>query len=149
MRETWRRRPGFESLESMTLLSGLAGAAVPNPIHLTGSISGVYKPTLPDVHGAGSISPLGHVKVVGQLSSWPAVGPLDYVSLTLTTKTGKTFVDAQNDLSLTATHDGEVFVDTYTISGGTKAYQGETGSGTVLIRLTGSQWSGKFTAVFS
>jgi hypothetical protein len=42
MRKTLWRRPGFEELESIMVLSGLAGAAVstvaPNPIQPTGSI---------------------------------------------------------------------------------------------------------------
>jgi hypothetical protein len=138
MRKTLQRRPGFEALESMTLLSGLAGVAVstaaPHPIHLTGSIEIKLPGAHPAEKGSGSISPLGHVTESGDgmfFSGWA-----DSETLTLKAKTGKVFV-FMNGVK------GE-----YTITGGTKAYAGATGSGNVQITELNTPTL-KFTARFS
>jgi len=145
MRKTLQRRPGFEALESMTLLSGLAGAAAsigaPHPIQLTGSIKIEVKfhhPQPTDM-GAGSISPLGHVTESGGDSMSLIMG--DGESITLTTKTGKIFVTISGLTDTGNGNDGE-----YTITGGTKAYAGETGSGHVHITYPRQ---GKFTESYS
>jgi hypothetical protein len=152
MRKTLQRRPGFEVLESMTLLSGLAGAAVstpaPNPIHLTGSIGMKIKlQQHPVWDGAGSISPLGHVTGLADGSlGWAA-----NVSFILKTKTGNVFGSISPDDTFDqALHsdgkEGDPMGFDYTIIGGTKAYAGATGSGYFQFappRL------GRITATFS
>jgi hypothetical protein len=168
MRKTLQRRPGFDALESMTLLSGLTGAGVAtaahNPIHLTGSMTiGTSIQSLkmalrqhslnPAEKGSGSISPLGHVTGSGNgLSPFAlATGAPSSGSFTLTAKTGKVFVSM---IGLTPVDNGFgpipqttiIAAGKYTITGGTGAYAGETGSGTVQITVP---VRGKFTAIFS
>ena len=156
MRNTLQRRPGFEALESMTLLSGLAGAvgatAAPNPslIHLTGSIRiqvtrqaiiQQFKHHLPapPEKGSGSISPIGHV--TGSGLDLMSLALANSASLTLAAKTGKIIVAISG-----VTDAGTGFAGEYTIAGGTKAYAGATGSGNILITFP---IRGKFTAILS
>jgi hypothetical protein len=153
MRKTLQRRPGFEALESMTLLSGLAGAAVstaaPNPIHLTGSISGTHTTSTSHAYagseffglgswskvertvwkGSGSISPLGHVTAYWAL--FPNV-------LTLRGKQGGVAV------SLAGKRTATGFVGTYTLEA-----RSETGSGNFQMTWTRTAPQGRFTAIFS
>jgi hypothetical protein len=144
MRKALQRRPGFEALESMTLLSGLAGAVVftaaPNPIHLTGSIQmGLQRH--PAEKGSGTISPLGHVTASGNALALASLYLSGSESLTLTTKTGKVFVSVRGQTPAGYGAAGE-----YTITGGTKVYAGETGSGNIQMTFTGP---GKYTVIFS
>jgi hypothetical protein len=168
MRKTKQRRPGFEALESMTLLSGLMGAAAataaPNPIHLTGSMTigtsiHLLKMALmqhslnPAEKGSGSISPLGHVTGSGNgLSPFAlATSGVSSGSITLTAKTGKVFVSISG---LTPVDNGFgpspqttiIAAGQFKITGGTSAYAGETGTGTIQITVP---VRGKFTAIFS
>lgn len=144
MRAMKRRRPEFECLESMRLLSGVGGAAadavVPNPLHLAGSVHGTYhvKGIVSTSKGSGSISPLGHVTESGKSLFLAGTG-----SDTMSTKQGKLFVD------LSVRPLGSAFAGTYTIVGGTKAYAGETGSGNVLVTLVGTSTHGKYTSTYS
>jgi hypothetical protein len=91
MREHLRRRPRVESLESMTLLSGVSAAArgaiaallgpvAPTSGHKiepTGSVKGTYHVhiTNPDIgkefifFGSGQVAPLKHVKLTGHITS--------------------------------------------------------------------------------
>jgi hypothetical protein len=62
-------------------------------------------------------------------------------SLTLKAKTGKVFVSISG-----VTDAGNGNAGEYTITGGTDAYAGETGSGNVLITYARH---GKFSAIFS
>jgi hypothetical protein len=156
MRKTLQRRPGFEALESITLLSGLAGPAVtiaaPNPIHLTGSIKIQTTPKAiiselkhnspyPAEKESGSISPLGHVKGSGVGLSLISLLFADSGSLTLNAKTGKVFVSISG-----VTDAGNGYAGEYTITGGTNAYAGAIGSGNILITYP---FRGKFNAIFS
>jgi hypothetical protein len=144
MRKKRERCLEVESLESMTLLSGMAGAAykaaVPNPLHLVGSIHGtvtMMKSTgSTSVNASGNLTPIGKVTFTGKLP--PASVTATTGNLNLTTKQGK--------LSLGLTITG--LSGTYTITGGTKAYAGETGSGSFAATLISAK-SGKFSATFS
>jgi hypothetical protein len=144
MRKTLQRRPGFELLESLTLLSGLPGAAVssaaPNPIHLTGSIEivAILRPPYATAKGSGSISPLGHVT---ESANGLSLLTRTSESLTLTARTGKVFVSISG---LTPDYSGTA--GKYTITGGTKAYARETGSGNIQITVP---LHGKFSAIYS
>ena len=144
MRKALQRRPGFEALESKTLLSGLAGAAVsaaaPNPIHLSGSIR-IEITRHAAEKGSGSIGPLGHVTASGNALSLVSLFTSGSESLTLTTKTGKVFVSVRGQTPAGYGAAGE-----YTITGGTKVYAGETGSGNIQMTFTGP---GKYTVIFS
>jgi hypothetical protein len=62
-------------------------------------------------------------------------------SLALTAKTGKVFVSISG-----LTPDYKGIAGEYTITGGTKAYAGETGSGNIQIT---APRDGKFTVIFS
>jgi hypothetical protein len=150
MRKTLQRRPGFEALESITLLSGLAGAAVstaaPNPIHLSGlirieatlqSVRMAIKRNLPSSaeKGSGSISPLGHVTESGD--TW-LLGLSPSATLTLNARAGKVFVSIGAPLGSDTLQ--------YAITGGTKAYAGATGFGNFQFAVLGH---GKFAARFS
>ncbi len=115
----------------------------------------------PAEKGSGSISPLGHVTGSGlnttslapmvmsvlppgspaTTSGLNVLGPAGSGSLTLTAKIGKVFVSI-SEVTLT----GKGYAGEYTITGGTKAYAGETGSGNILITYP---INGKFTARFS
>jgi len=134
-----RRRPEVELLESMTLLSGVA-VAFPHPLVLTGSDHGTYqvKATGTTTKGSGSVSPLGHVTTSGKSISG-GVG-----TVTLTSKAGKLFLTEHLRLSGIGSFSG-----TFTIAGGTKAFAGETGSGTIHSTVSGSATHGKYTITYS
>jgi hypothetical protein len=141
-----QRRPEFETLESMTLLSGLAGVAVsaPDPkiIHLAGTLGLAIEVQHHHVvslfeKGAGSIHPLGHVTEKGDTD---LLGFSETATLTLRAKNGKLFV------SIGPSSDWGSETLEYTITGGTKAYAGATGSGSFQSSLLGN---GKFTVTFS
>jgi hypothetical protein len=147
MRKALQRRPGFEALESKTLLSGLAGAAVsaaaPNPIHLSGSIR-IEITRHAAEKGSGSIGPLGHVTASGNALSLVSLFTSGSESLTLTTKTGKVFVSVSLSPQTLVSNNGAA--GEYTITGGTKAYAGEAGSGKVQITWPGPR---NYTVTFS
>ncbi len=145
MKTIRRRRPEVEGLESMMLLSGAAGAAVPaavsGPIALTGSDHGTYttKGFVSMSKGSGSISPLGHVTDKGSASLAVGEG-----TDTLSAKRGKLFVDLRV-VGRTATG----YSETYTIAGGTKEYAGATGSGHAQLSfIPTSTTHGKFTTIY-
>jgi hypothetical protein len=163
-----QRRPGFEALESMTLLSGLAGAAAstpaPLPIHLTGSISGIrtFKAItgtgdlgasasfpVPIMKESGSISPLGDIKekvadTIGPLSLFTLKGNTGTIGLDITgldTPRGGTQL-----VEKFFKHSGSVARGEYTIAFGTGAFAGATGSGNFQITSLGH---GKYTETYS
>jgi hypothetical protein len=144
MRKLKQRRPEVEALEAVLLLSGMAGvhgtAAAPNPLHLTGALHGTFKSRAGggSFKGTGSLSPIGHVTVTGSATTGTEAGNTG--ALKLSNKQGQTLV------SLSGTSTGATsFSGTYTVAGGTKAYAGETGSGSVTLTLSGK----KFSATFS
>jgi hypothetical protein len=128
MKKSLRCRPEVESLESMMLLSAMPHA-VPNPLVLIGTERGTYqlRGTNSVSKAAGLISPLGQVKDSGITSHITGLG-----NVTMTTKQGKLFVE----LKLRAS--GSEYTGTYTITGGTKALVGETGTGTVQVTPSNS-----------
>jgi hypothetical protein len=146
MRKAMKQRPEVERLESMTLLSGVAGTVqeavkIPNPVHLVGTVKGTFMPEGPT---SGEIKNLsGTLKPFGHLSEKKAI-PISLTgasqNLTLTSPAGNlTF-----RVNLTVTPQTG-FSGTYTVVGGTKALTGEMGSGNLSVNLT----STKFTATFS
>ena len=154
MRKMVSRRPVVETLESLTLLSGLGGAShhasgraavvapLPNPLHLTGSLNGSYtvKGSRPSATGSGSVDPLGKVKISG---AGLVLGTSGAATLNLPAKKGKLILR----LDLLSTDSG--LSGRYTIVGGTRAAAGETGSGLVSVTAAGSTSKGRFTATFS
>jgi len=144
MGKIFKRRPEVERLESMTLLSGMAAAAhsaaIPNPLHLTGSVHGTYQleGTGSTSKASGSISPLGHITDSGSVSHIDGLG-----TVTMTAKQGKVFLD------LKLRPSGIGFGGTYTITGGTKAFAAETGSGHVQITPSGSVSHGHLMVTYS
>jgi hypothetical protein len=154
-RRTFRRRPEFESLEAMTLLSGLslgqhaaalvAHATSSGPIHLSGVLHGTYRLsgdlTAPiSFSGSGNVSPAGHVNINGSVQGTSG-------SLMLKSKHGLIFAN----LSTQAPGTSTVLAVTYQITGGTKSYAnaGGSGSGTITLQLpTGNSSHGKFTIGF-
>lgn len=151
MTETLRRRPVFESLESMRPLSGPTGAALPtaalttNPIRMTGSIHGTYKQgsydIAPQVRGIGWLSPLRRVGVSGFF--WLR-GPLSGADITLFPSRTTSVVLRIRDRLAPTGH--AAMVDYTSIPG---LWAEDVGSGNVEIKLTGTGTHGKFTAVFT
>jgi hypothetical protein len=158
MRKVLRRRPEVEPLESLALLSGGMSAApaalealvakskivVPNPLHLSGTVHGTFRQAgqsgTSTFSGSGSLSPLGKVTVSGSLNiNTVAQGG----QLTLSATQGKL------KINFNAPNPGQTFSGSYTISGGTKALAGETGSGTITVTLSTIASRGSFTATFS
>lgn len=131
MRKTIQIRPEVELLESMTLLSTLV---------LTGSHSGTYqlKRAVLTTKGSGTISPLGHIT---DSSKSVDGGP---GAVTIVSKKGKVFLTE----ILKPTGDG-TFSGTYTITGGTKAFAGDTGSGEIEVSFIGKASRGKYDITYN
>jgi len=152
-----------KELAPMARAASTQAANAANPIHLTGTIHGTYSPvalwgtmeggfsvrsTETVTKGAGSISPLG------QVTDWVTVSPFFDLKIqgrsfqnqgrTFQTKQGKVFLRFDLQWAGTSSLEGE-----YTITGGTGAYAGETGSGHVQITWTGSNSRGKVTEIYS
>ena len=144
----YRRRPQFESLESMVLLSGTAVAVHPAAAAMVAmepastipaSISGTVKGTYHAGKAAGSpvtftssgmVSPLGHVTLKGSLQLSTTSG-----NLILSTKHGKVQAGAVVKTFPT--------IFTYTITGGTGRFAGATGSGLVSTNVDAFAGSGQ------
>jgi hypothetical protein len=149
-----RRRPEVEGLEPMTLLSGMTGVAahvealaktppVPNPIHLTGTLSGTLtkKGHGETLTAKGNLSPFRKVSFSGPATALNITGGVS--NLTIPDKTSKLFV------TLNLTPGGTTLSGTYTITGGTKTLAGETGSGNVTVTVTSVVSPIHFGATFS
>jgi hypothetical protein len=148
-----------------TLLSRLVAADftraanAANPIHLTGTIHGTYSPvhfsaptglliarwTETVTKAAGSISPLG------QVTDWVNEAPFSGLvrgvqnqGRTIQAKQGRVFLSFDLQRAGSGSIEGE-----YTITGGSGAYLGETGSGHVQITWAGSRSRGNVTEIFS
>jgi hypothetical protein len=145
MRKRMSRRPEVETLESMTLLSGIgiAGggghavqalaktAPLPNPLVLTGTLTGNIQ-TKKGHHllsVKGNLSPIG--KVNFSTTAPPAGLTAGPTNLVIPHGTAKLF------LTINLTTPGTSLSGTYTVTGGTKNLAGETGSGNVSAMLTG------------
>ena len=124
MRKTIRRRPEVETLESMTLLSGVAAAAHPVAALTSVELSGTVKGTLSasgKVKGSGSLSPVGKITFSGHQTIGVVQG-----SETLSSKHGK--ISLTTDLRSIG---GGSYTGEYTITGGTKSYAGASGEGSL------------------
>lgn len=151
MTRTLQRRPAFESVGSMTLLSGPAGAALPaespasNPIHLTGSIHGTYHQGSYDI--APQLTAIGWLSPLGRVSAWGLIwlrGPLPGADLTLVPSNITSVVLRIRDRLAPTGHAARM---PYTSVPGLGAE--DFGSGNVAITLTGTHTRGKFTADFT
>jgi hypothetical protein len=148
-RQCWR--PQVETLESMTLLSGIAAggtpavqaakiAPLPNPLVLSGTVTGTLQ-TVRHHHllkVSGNLSPIGKVSFSTTAPPTGLTGGL--TGLTIPHGTAKLF------LSLSLVPSGTTYSGTYTIVGGTKNLAHETGSGNVSAVLTSPS---SFSATFS
>jgi hypothetical protein len=147
MRKTRKRHLAVEALESMTLLSGMAGAVahpaaatLPNPLVLSGSVHGSFKPkglTSGAINASGNLG-FGKITLKGNVVVPTTSGTPE--TLTVSTTKGSVTVNGH----VTPTGAG-VFSGTYSISGGTKVFAGESGSGSIVVSVSGT----KFTATFS
>ena len=163
-------RPRLESLESMTLLSGVAAAAMSLPIHaevataatttgknltLNGTDSGVFLSHTSSTHtayaieAAGTLTPVGKAVITGTLdvatgiSSGPPSGTLHLI-----TRKGTLTLQVPRSVAIpaglpTATSPNEI-VDTYLITKGTGVYKHDTGSGAVEFTFTTSISAGAY-----
>jgi len=139
IRKRFRRRPEFESLESMVLLSGgfapehglaalvVTGPKVKTPIALTGSAIGNYRfghglGTPINFGAIGLIKPLGGLTLKGSML-FEIQNPTGQV--TISTSHGKVFA------TLSATSPGSVF--SYTITGGTGKWANASGTGDAFV----------------
>jgi hypothetical protein len=150
-RLTIRWRPELESLESMVLLSGVAGAAerpayaaaamvatrpVSNAVvSLSGSASGTYRAGRAlgspySFSGKGNISPLGRASVKGSLQLAAQTG-----QMTVATRHGKIFANL-------STPGGVGPPVNYTITGGTGQFAGASGTGTGVLSTSPSHGRG-------
>ena len=149
-------RPEVEGLEAMTLLSGMAGMAqqvieahakktpaLPNPLHLVGTLSGTLtqKGKGEFIKASGKLSPVGKTSFSGNEPPTLLTGGAS--NLVIPGSIGKVFI------SLNLTPNGTSSSGTYTITGGTKALAGETGTGNVTIALSSISSPVHFTATFS
>src|SRR5262245_33067420 len=142
IRKKFSRRPELESLETMVLLSGVSvlrhsGVAVlvarepqsSGPILLSGTARGTFRsgrgagaPT--SFSAKGSIGPLGKATLKGSLQ-FHVANPTGSVTLSVKNK-GKLFASLS-----TQGLGSPVF---YTITGGTGAFAGDSGSGEAIFR---------------
>ncbi len=137
----------------MTLLSGMALAAhpavvasaaktsLPNPLELSGSVHGTFKlkgVSGGSVNASGNLRPIGKVTVAGKVAILSANTGTE--TLTISTSKGKVLLSTV--VMATGTSS---FTGTYTINGGTKAFAGETGSGTIVVSLTATKFSSTFS----
>jgi hypothetical protein len=154
MRPRNHARPQLESMETLTLLSGIAATAFSLPNHVEVSTTTGTKLTLGgtargvflthqtstarnySIDAAGTLTPIGKTAIAGSLhvnlgiSSGPPSG-----TLTLVTSKGTLTLQIPESVALpvglpTPTAKDEI-VDTYVITKGTGAYKGDTGSGVV------------------
>ena len=162
-RKSCRRRPEFDSLETMTLLSGISAMAHPAALPIigprdavaaaitfNGTVKGTYKSHglgVPDSFAAkGSLSPVGKISLTGSAVFSP-VNPTG--SMTITSTKNK-----HNKIFATLTTDGLQGPVFYTITGGTGTFAGASGGGQAEFAFTiaphkGSGAShGKLTIMF-
>jgi hypothetical protein len=157
MRKLVRRRPEFESLESLTLLSGFATATHSvaaevaeratnlGPIVLAGTARGTYRSGAtagsPVTFSAtGNISPLGRSTIKGSFQ------------VTVLNPTGTVVISAGRRGAVTADLGGTASsnVVRYTITGGSGRFAGATGSGTATITFSSpdAQGRGRYSTTF-
>jgi hypothetical protein len=135
MRKNGRRCPEVEALDARTLLSGVAATGGAS-LQLAGSLRGRALTHSGDIQlffAKGGVSPLGEVKTVGGESLSTATTQIAYItgsnpSYNLLTRAGQVFV--VTDISSVGPR---VFSGDYTIQGGTGAYAGATGTGSVTV----------------
>ena len=143
MRERPRRYPEVETLESVTLLSGVPAAVQPvaaiQSLQLSGSLHGTTatRPN-PTFQISGALSPLGKVTAAGHGSVETVTGPNG--SFNLKTRQGRVFVST--DVASTGKRS---YAGTYTIQGGTGAYARDQGSGSFTVSHIGNRLFAKFS----
>ncbi len=153
----------FESLESMELLSGVGMAAphaiaehrlthpraVPGPapdaaLSLSGTVQGTYRSagggTVAAFTGRGSLSPAGKAQVSGKLA-FSAAASDGQMTLSFG-KRGKLFA------TIAGTTPAGAY--TYDITGGTKRFAGDTGTGAAVVQIlssVGARPHGRFALI--
>jgi hypothetical protein len=145
-----RWRPEVETLESMMLMSGIAGEAhraapattspLPNPLPLTGTIHAVLiRPTIYPtlVSGSGSLDKIGKVTLNGRLFGSEGYFPDELQGTLSSTKLGQLSVDVSVPLTTSGRGD-------YGIFGGTEAFVGETGMGKEAVHFHGRAFTLSF-----
>jgi hypothetical protein len=150
-RMTYRRRPEFESLESMVLLSGVAAAGrhaaaalvATRPVtdalvSLSGTAAGTYRSgkaagSPVTFTARGSVSPLGKAKVTGslQLSIASPTG-----TMTIAAGHNKVFANLS-----TKGLGAPVFIN-ITITGGAGKFAGASGSGEAIVNIVPANGKG-------
>ena len=160
MRARGKARPQLESLECKSLLSGMPAAvhtsqqpavAVSTPtagstLTLSGTERGFFfahqdaSGKTYDMSAGGRVDPLGHTFAAGNLhvtsgiSSGPPNGTL-HLATNIGTLTLQIPKSVMIPAGLPTPTSNDEIVDTYTITNGTGAYQGDTGSGVVEFRF--------------
>jgi hypothetical protein len=154
MKNRKRVAPRLEALESLTVLSsGLAGSAAAavsptagqsatHAIHLQGSATGHYTLTVknPDIGGdysitaKGKLTPLGPVvDVTGDITTPGNIAHgKDTGHLTLSTPTRTLSLQ----LTQTSSRNSSTLMFQFKITGGTRTYSHDKGSGTVSVTFT-------------
>jgi hypothetical protein len=156
MSKRTERRPEVEALESMTLLSGMAGHGVealakaptfPNPLDVTGTLNGTIqtKGTKQVLTAKGNLIPIGKVSFTQTEHITTLAGGLP--DLVIPHGPAKLFLSIQVTSASGSTVSGN-----YTVTGGTKFLTGEMGSGHVTVALSSltiSKTPTHFSATFS
>jgi hypothetical protein len=164
MRKCRNASPQLETMESLTLLSGVAASALVLPTHAeiatkttTSPLKGTLRGTFHghqlgsemiydyDIKASGKLTPIGAATVTASLQEFPGIlensssGSLDLITGrgTLTLQMSDLLV--LSDQTPLPTSPNEIAV-TYEISDGTGAYQDDTGIGVVDFTLTGGRW---------
>lgn len=142
MRTSRKLRPRLEGIESRALLSGVAAAVVAPPashtIHLNGTLAGSYaehqgNPDFPKVYtlsGSGHLGTKARTTLAGSLQAGGfTANPGAHGTVRLAEAHGSITVN------LTASPAGTSDPLEYAIVGGTGAYKGAIGSGSVVLTL--------------
>jgi hypothetical protein len=160
MRKCRNACPQLETMESLTLLSGVAASALvlPTPAEIanttaTSPLRGTLRGTFLvhqlgteilydyDLEAAGKLTPIGAATITGILHEFPGTNDEGWNgSMDLTTSRGTLTLQMPNPSMLpqwtapAGSHETNV---TYYISDGTGAYQNDTGIGVAEFKFTG------------
>jgi hypothetical protein len=158
MRKCRNASPQLETMESLTLLSGVAASAlvlthaeiatttIPSP--LEGTLRGTFAAhdLDPGFKAAGKLTPIGAATITGSLQENPGlldndpIGSMDLTTSrgTLTLQMSDSFVSRGESPPYSSSPNKMVVL--YNISDGTGAYQNDAGIGVVDFTLMGGRW---------
>ena len=144
-----KRTPEVEGLEGRRLLTGHPGMEAPaevapvgRALAVSGRISGTYRaerPTNPDagiahaLSGAGSVAPMGRVRLTGLIRTGAAGQPPDRGTLVLGTRRGSVVLSVEGPLP-TLRDDGSILLSA-SIVGGSGRFATLRGLGTARLVL--------------